>query len=216
MVPTYVLVECNMIIKEFLGDLMLEKAPGPNPSFTVFDMIRVLEIIAEKGSKARGKLSEKLGLGEGVTRTLISRLKDADLLFVSKGGCVFTEKGKKVWKELRAVLPCKVKLKKNKLTFAEYNVAVLVKGRSKKVEKGLEQRDAAVRARAKGATTLIFKGGRLILPTISTDLAKDYPKAFRQITRLMNLEENDVVIIGCGDHLKEAEYGALAAAWTII
>jgi hypothetical protein len=101
------------------------------------------------------------------------------------------------------------------LTFAAYNVAILVKGRSQKVKKGLEQRDAAIRAGAKGTTTLVFEDSRLVLPTICQDLAKEHPEAFRQITRLMNPEEKDVIIISSADHSREAEYGALVAAWTI-
>jgi predicted transcriptional regulator len=204
-----------MSVKRLLEGLTLEKAPGPTPSFTVFDIMKVLEIIAETGSIGRGKLSEGLGLGGGATRTLLARLKDAELVFTSKSGCSFTEKGRRVWTEIKTVLAQKTEMEKNELTFAAHNVAILVKGRSQKVKKGLEQRDAAVRAGAKGATTLVFEDNRLALPTISQDLAKDHPEAFRQITSLMNLEENDVVIISSADQPKEAEYGALAAAWTI-
>jgi len=205
-----------MLAKRFFEDLVLEKAPGPSPSFTVFDIIRVLDIIANTGSVGRGKLSEKLGFGEGATRTLLNRLTEAQLVSISKIGCSLTVKGNKVWDKIKAVMPHKAELEKNELTFALHNVAVLVKGRGEKVKKGLEQRDAAVRAGAVGATTLVFKDRRLVLPTVSADVAKDYPKAFREITRLMRPEENDVIIISSADDVKEAEKGALAAAWTVI
>ena len=205
-----------MLAKRFFEDLVLEKAPGPSPSFTVFDIIRVLDIIANTGSVGRGKLSEKLGFGEGATRTLLNRLTEAQLVSISKIGCSLTAKGNKVWDKIKAVMPHKAELEKNELTFALHNVAVLVKGRGGKVKKGLEQRDAAVRAGAVGATTLVFKDRRLVLPTVSVDVAKDYPKAFREITRLMRPEENDVIIISSADDVKEAEKGALAAAWTVI
>jgi predicted transcriptional regulator len=205
-----------MSVKSFLDSLVLEKAPGPHPTFTVFDIIKVLEIIADAGPVGRGKLSDKLGLGEGSTRTLIGRLTDAGLIATSRSGCSLTKKGDKIWRELKAILPMKVELEKNELTFAPYNVAVLIKGRGEKVKKGLEQRDAAVRAGAKGAVTLVFRDNKLVLPTISTDLSKDFPETFDQITRLMKPEENDVVIISGADRLKEAEHGVLAAAWLTI
>ncbi|MCW4021351.1 MAG: DUF4443 domain-containing protein [Candidatus Bathyarchaeota archaeon] len=205
-----------MSVKLFLEGLTVEKAHGPHPSFTVYDLLKVFEIIAEKGLIGRGKLSEKLGLGEGATRTLIARLTDAKLVATSKKGCVFTKKGKEVWDEIKAVLPRKTELRRNELAFAAYNVAVLVKGRSERVAKGLEQRDAAVRAGARGAMTLVYRDNKLVLPTISTDVAKDHPKAFHQISSLLEPEENDIVVISCADQLKEAEYGALAAAWTVI
>ena len=205
-----------MSVKELLENLMAEKAPGPTPSFTVFDLVKILEIIAETRMIGRGRLSEKLGLGKGATRTLLARLTDADLISTSKGGCSLTEKGRKVWKDIKTVLPQKAILRKNELTFAPYNVAALVRGRSENVKKGLEQRDAAVRAGSTGATTLIFRDDKLVLPTISRDIAEAYPRAFRHITSLMDLKDGDVVIIGCADQPREAEYGALAAAWTII
>ena len=195
---------------------MVEKAPGPAPSFTVFDLVKILEIIAETGMIGRGRLSEKLGLGEGATRTLIARLTDAELISTSKTGCALTKKGQEAWKEIKTVLPRKAILGKNELTFAEHSVAVLVRGRSENVSKGLEQRDAAVRVGATGAITLVFTDSRLLLPTISRDVAEGYPKAFHQITSLMDLEERDVVIISCADRPREAEYGALAAAWTVV
>jgi len=205
-----------MSFKKALDALLLEKAPGPRPSFCVFDVIKAMELIAEKGSIGRGKIAEELQLGEGATRTLISRLTDSRLIAASKSGCSLTEKGVKVWNELKAILPRKFVMEKNELTFAAYGVALLVKGKGGKVKKGLEQRDAAVTVGAKGAATLVFKENRLILPMISTDVAKDYPVTFNQITHLTKLEENDVVIISSADQLKTAEYGALAAAWPLI
>jgi len=205
-----------MSIKFVLEKLVPEKMVGPSPAFTVFDVIKMLETIAESGSIGRGSLSEKLELGEGTTRTLISRLKKAQLMTSSRKGCTLTEKGTKVWSQIKTLIPIMLKIEDNELTFATFHVAMLVKNRTEKVNKGLEQRDAAVRAGASGATTLIFRDSRLILPTISDDVSKDYPKAFRQIMQLMDPKENDVVIISCGTTLKAAEYGALAASWTLL
>ena len=41
----------------------------------------------------RNKLAEKLNVGEGAIRTIISRLKDADLIVTAREGCLLTEKG---------------------------------------------------------------------------------------------------------------------------
>ncbi|MEM2111940.1 MAG: DUF4443 domain-containing protein [Candidatus Bathyarchaeia archaeon] len=205
-----------MSVKEFLESLMLEKAPGPRPSFSVLDVIKVLELIAKTGSVGRGRIAGETGLGEGSTRTLINRLVDAGLIAISKGGCALTEKGRMIWDEITAIMPYKVELGKNELTLASFNVAVLVKGRGERIKKGLEQRDAAVSAGGKCIITLVFRNNKLILPSISNDLAKDFASTFKQITNTMTLEENDVVIICGAENFKDAEYGALAATWTII
>jgi predicted transcriptional regulator len=205
-----------MSTKSILEKLVQERALGPSPTFTVFDMLKALETVAESGSIGRGLLSEKLELGEGTTRTLVSRLTQADLVTISRTGCTLTERGKRLWEKVKSSIPLELKIEGNELTFAAHNVAILIRNQAKKVNKGLEERDAAVRVGASGATTLVYRNGKLILPTISADTSKDYPKAYRQIVQLMNPMENDVVIICCGETPKAAEYGALAAAWTLL
>ena len=205
-----------MTIKKLLEGLLKEKAPGPSPSFSVFHVIKVLELTAKEGPIGRGKLSRELGTGEGATRTLLNRLIDAGLIITSKPGCLLTEKGETIWNDFQSIFPRKVKLEQSELTLARYNIAVLIKGCGDKVKTGIEQRDAAILAGAKGATTLIFKNQMLIQPGISENVARDFPEIFNQITKQLELEENDVVVIGSADTWEKAEYGALAAGWTLI
>jgi hypothetical protein len=114
-------------------------------------------------------------------------------------------------------MPIIVELREeDELALAQHTVAVLVKGGGARVRKGLEQRDASVRAGAKGATTILIEGGKMILPAVSTNLERDYPKAFKQIAESLKPQNGDVVIICSADSLREAEYGAIAAAWTVI
>ncbi len=195
---------------------MGEKAPGPSPSFSVFHIIKALELIAKTRQLGRGRLSEELKIGEGATRTLIERLKNADLVLMSRQGCLLTAKGKKVWSEFQSTFPKKTKLNMNELTSADCNVAVHVSGGGNSVRAGLEQRDAAVIIGARGAITVVFRKRRLSIPTISEDLSKDFPDVSSQITELFRMKESDVVVVGYADSWKQAEYGALAAAWTLI
>jgi predicted transcriptional regulator len=206
----------TVAFKDILENLTAEKAPGPTSTFTVFDMWKALEVIAEENFIGRGRLSEKLGIGEGATRTLLSRLTGFHLVAMSKSGCMLTLQGRKLWQKIGNLMPVKAEIAKNELTFAGYNIALQVKGKGNKVKKGIEQRDAAVKVGAKGAITLIQKSDRLILPTISSDVATDFPDAYYHIMQLMHLDEDDVAIISCAEHPKDAEYGALAAAWTLL
>lgn len=203
-------------MKKLLESLLEEKAPGPYLSFSIFHLIKALELIAKEGPIGRGKLSQELKTGEGATRTLIERLKNAGLIAVSKQGCLLTEKGDNIWSKMQLLFPQKVKLKPNELALAACNVAIRVRGCSDKVRSGLEQRDAALLAGAKGAITLFFRRDKLVLPAISEDVAKDFPSAFGQIAKHLLLEENDVIVIGSADAWDKAEYGALAAAWSLI
>lgn len=201
--------------RKVLEDLTAEKAAGPSPSFSVFHVVKALELMAAKPI-GRGKLSEVLNIGEGATRTLINRLKDAALVDVSKEGCFLTIEGKKLWKEFLSVFPKKAHLEDIDLSLANYNVAILVKGCGDKIRVGMEQRDAAIKVGAKGAVTLVFQNNKLNMPKISEDLAKDFPSTDKQLKKLLNPEEKDVIVIGSAETLEKAEFGAFAAAWTLL
>jgi predicted transcriptional regulator len=203
-------------LKKFLESLLEGKAPGPYPSFSILHIIKALELISKTQQLGRGRLSEELKIGEGVTRTLIERLKDADLVSASRKGCSLTAKGEKVWSEFQSIFPKKIELNKNELTSTACNVAVQVSGGGNKVRAGLEQRDAAMIAGARGAITIISRKQKLFIPTISEDISRDFPGIYSQITELLKLKENDAVVIGNADNWNQAEYGALAAAWTLI
>jgi predicted transcriptional regulator len=201
--------------KQLLEKITSEKAPGPSPSFSVFHLLHAIELISEK-TIGRSKLAENLKVGEGAVRTIINRLKDADLVVTSKSGCALTSEGLRLLREYKSIFKKKTEIGKNELTLADYNFAILIKNRGHKVRSGVEQRDAAVMAGAKGATTIMFKEGRLKIPSVSDDVAKDFPNAANQIVRLLKPEEKDVIIIGSADSLGKAEYGTLAAAWTVL
>jgi len=203
------------VFKWLLEAIAGEKAPGPSPTFSVLHMLRAMELIAEK-STGRSKLADNLNVGEGAVRTMIGRLKDAGLVITSKAGCSLTHEGLRLWKEYKSIFKKKTKIGKNELNLAEHNFAILIKNRGHKVKSGVEQRDAAIMAGAKGATTIMFKEGRLAIPSVSNNVAEDFPKAANQIVRLLEPEENDVIVIGSADSSGKAEYCTLAAAWTLI
>jgi len=204
-----------LAFKQLLEKIAGERAPGPSPTFSIFHMLRAIELIAEN-TIGRIKLAEELEVGEGTVRTMISRLKDAGLIATSKIGCTLTSRGMKLWNEYKTVFRKKVEIEKNELTLADYNFAILVKNCAHKVKSGMEQRDTAIMVGAKGATTIMFKGGRLVVPPVSDSNAGDFPKAANQISRLLQPEENDVIVIGSADSLVKADYGTLAAAWTLV
>lgn len=205
-----------MSIKNILNKISSKSAPGPSPSFNMLDLLRLLRLLAESGRAGRIKISRELGLGEGATRTIIRRLAEAGLIVASRNGCSLSDKGRSLWNNIEKIIPKMVEIGSNELTLAPKSVAILVRGRADRVKNGIEQRDAAVSIGAKGAVTMVFKNNKVIIPGVSMDLEKDYPCAFREIMRRMDPGEGDVIIISSADSLIKAEYGALAAAWSII
>lgn len=199
--------------KQLLEKIAKERG-GPAPTFSALHLLRAVELIAEK-PVGRAKLSEMLNVGEGVARTIITRLKKAGLISTSKSGCSLTAKGRKLWEDYRKVMTKEVEIGKFELLNAKYNFAVLIKDCGDKVKTGMEQRDAAVKIGAKGAVTIVFKGGRFIVPSVSDDFLRDYPNAAEKIVKLMQPEENDVVIISGADTPDVARMGITATAWTL-
>lgn len=201
--------------KELLEDIAIEKAPGPAQTFSLYDIVSALELIAEK-PVGRSKLAKSLDVGEGSVRTIIERLKSAGLISISKSGCVLTKKGLQFWTEYKSVFGKETEIEGNELTLTDCNYAVLVKKLGCKIKSGVEQRDAAIMAGAKGATTIVVGKRHLIIPSVSNDVAKDFPEAAQQANALLQPEENDVIIMVSAATLKKAKYGALAAAWTLL
>ncbi|MEM4713025.1 MAG: DUF4443 domain-containing protein [Candidatus Bathyarchaeia archaeon] len=201
--------------KQILEKIAREKAPGPAPTFSALHLLQAMELVAEK-PVGRTKLSEELNIGEGVARTLITRLKEAGLISTSKVGCSLTTRGRKLLEEYRKLVAKQVRIEKCELMNAKYNFAILIKNRGHKVKTGMEQRDAAVKIGAKWAVTIVFKDGRLTIPMVSEDFLRDYPKTAEQVAKLMQPEENDVIIISGADSPDMARHGVTAAAWTLL
>jgi len=202
--------------KEVLERLSGGRAPGPLPTFNVLHAVKTLEILAREGIVGRFKLSQELDIGEGSVRTLLKRMKEAGLVQFSRSGCALTSKGRDLWNEINSKIATKAEINKTEVTVGSHNVAILVRGAGNRVTSGVEQRDAAIKAGALGATTLVVRGGRLVIPMISEDVSKDFPEAYRQVMETLRPQEGDAIVIGSADEPRKAEYGALAAAWTLL
>jgi len=193
----------------------MEKAAGPTPLFTQLDLARAIEIIGSE-HVGRNKLSTMLGLGEGTTRTLIDRFLSARLIKISKLGCELTGRGHSILNELNARLGAKKRITQSSITVGHYNFGILVKGAANRIKSGIEQRDAAVRAGANGAVTLVLKRGELVMPRPARPMTGEQRSIAMAIKKAFEPHENDVIIVAGGDSEQFAEEGAMAAAWVLI
>jgi len=201
--------------KRLIETLASPKGPGPSTTFSMFHIFYALELMAEKPIW-RNKLAEKLNVGEGAIRTIISRLKDSKLIVTSKEGCLLTDKGLSVWKNFEAAFPKRVEFPKTPLTTSEYSYAFLVKNRGDRVKSGIDQRDAAIMGGARRALVIVFKNNHLTIESISTSLENDFPEAANVILKDLEPADNDVVIIAGADSPLKAKRGAFAASWVLI
>jgi len=192
-------------------------APGREPSFTEVHVIKALEIIGRGGAVGRIRLSKELGLGEGVTRTLVRHLKNEGMIKVSRSGITLSKYGEKLFSDLRSRISEEVEVSPSPLTVGSFNVAVLVRDAASVVKTGLEQRDTAIKAGALGATTLIFSRNRLTMPLAEKeDVFKGISSIHQTLISKLNPKENDVIIIGSGENKRLAELGAKMAALELL
>ena len=202
-------------LKKFLHQIAGKKAPGPSTTFTVFHIFYALELIAQK-QLGRNKLAEKLEVGDGAVRTIISRLKEEDLIETSKQGCNLTRKGLDIWKQFDEIFPKQMALPRSDLSSSEFNYAFLVKNCGQKVKSGINQRDAAIFAGARNALVIVYRNGHLCIESVSSRIEQDYPIVASQIINELKPEENDVIIVAGADSLLRAKRGVFAASWSLI
>ena len=202
-------------LKKFMQQIAGKKAPGPSTTFTIFHVFYALELMSQK-PLGRNKLAEKLNVGDGAVRTIISRLKDAELIETSKEGCNLTKKGFEIWRQFEEIFPKRVQIPKSDLAESEFNFAFLVKKSGQKVKSGIDQRDAAIIAGARKAIVIVFKGGHLCIESVSDCIEQQYPKAASQILKELTPQEDDVIIVAGADSAFKAKRGAFAASWSLI
>ena len=199
-----------MTFKPTLRRIVERSAPGRTPSFNEAQVVKALEL-ASKGGIGRASLGTSIGIGEGMVRTLIKHLSKEDLIEVSPKGVLTSKKGERFLTEIHSILRM-TGIPNTIDTVGAHNYAVLVKGASKQVRLGVEQRDAAILTGARGATTIVYKKG-LWIPGMDR---KPDVKLSEFIENNLHPEEEDVVIIGTGDNVLDAEIGALSAAIDLI
>jgi predicted transcriptional regulator len=201
--------------KKFMQQIAGKKAPGPSTSFTIFHVFYSLELLSQK-PLGRNKLAEKLNVGDGAVRTIISRLVNAGLVVTSKEGCNLTEKGLEIWKQFEEIFPKRIEFPKSELVGSEFNFVFLVKNSGQKVVSSIDQRDAAIIAGARKALVIVVKGNHLSIESVGDCIELQYPKAANLLIEELKPQNNDVIIISGADTMLKAKRGAFAASWSLV
>lgn len=186
------------------------KLGGPIPKFNDYHMWKTFECLDEKTSVGRKKLSAMLGIGEGSTRTILSIIQEQNLISIGKSGISLTAKGAEFKKTMHMDV---ADVSISDLTIGDKDCAVRVPRMARNVRYGCEERDAAIKSGATGATTLVYSNGKLIFP------GSDYPvepEIESKVRSVFSLKNDDVVIIGTGPTREMAEIGAVMAGLTIM
>jgi len=205
-------------VTEAIEKIVHEKYLGPFPTFSELHVVSMLLLLGQCGSLGRENLSQQLGLGEGAVRTLIRRLTLARVIDVNRRGCKLTSEGQTLFQNLQSLIPQIIPIDGDMLAADRYSSAALVSNGASKVKKGLEQRDAAIRAGATSAVTLVLSNGVFKMPGMGIDdYEREYPgRIWKALSQALHPKEGDAIIVSSGSTPAKARYGALAAAWTLI
>jgi Domain of unknown function (DUF4443)/PH0730-like, N-terminal domain len=189
-------------------------APSRVISFNMVHVFKALQLVKSRGHISRDLLSKELGLGEGSIRTLMRHLQMNDMIKATNAGTTMTQKGEALLLELLSSIPTEMNLPKCSIALGKFNFVVLLKQHSHAIKSGVEQRDAAIKIGAKGATTLLFKQNKFVMPSNTNyDSLQKEPKISKLLIKTLNPEEGDAIIIGSDDmHEKRSEFAAKSAA----
>jgi predicted transcriptional regulator len=188
-------------------------APSRILSFDMAHIFKALQIIEERGHASRTLLCQELNLGEGAVRTLIKHLKMKELIETSNAGTKMSEEGKRFFAEILSCLPKGCSLPKCSIALGKYNYVVLLKQLSFAIKSGIEQRDSAIKMGALGATTMLFKEGKFVMPDSNYESVKKEPAIHELLMKKLEPIEGDVIIIGSDDiNRQTAELAAKNAA----
>lgn len=180
-------------------------------------MIRAIQILGERKILGRTILARLLNTGSGAVRTLIKDLEEQKVIIVERNGCRLTAKGLTLYQQISTKIPLVTQIDAGILSVDKFNAAALVKDSSDIIRRGIEQRDAAIRIGAAGATTLVYRNGRFAIPMGSEDCARDFPGGvWRGLKEKFHPEDGDVIVVSSAADTTVAVYGSLAAALTLL
>jgi len=152
----------------------------------------------EKGLTGRYYLKDKLGIGEATIRNILDRLKKLGIIEALRGGHRLTAKGEKLVNNIMSrllIIDLKTDIKPGRC-----NAIFIIKGVGDKVKTGVEERDNVIKYGGSGAVVLVYRDGRIIFPDSGLDAEKWYPRFRKKLTKKVELEENDVILITGGDN----------------
>lgn len=159
----------------------------------------MLLILNREGPVGRYRLKDIIGLSEheGLVKLMLADLQKQDYISASKSGCILTQNGKTLLeKRLKALHIVDIKPFDFPLLKAgPVSIGLHLQNMVGKIDSAIEIRDIAIRGGATGATIILFKEGKLSIPSVHPDFLSEHPNLAQKVRESFSLEDNDVVAI---------------------
>lgn len=193
-----------------MASLHSSRLGGPIPKFKDYHLWKTLYCLDKESPIGRKKLASLIEIGEGSTRTILNILQENGMISINKSGVALTPEGKECWENCYMDI-CTIDLPE--LMIGNCGCAVRVPNAAYRVQYGCEERDNAIKAGARGATTLLCSNNVLMFP------GSDYPvdiNIVKILGKLFTIKNDDVIIIGSGIDPQSAEIGAVSAGLDLL
>ena len=184
---------------------------GPMFRFTDANVYWALYVLSDGKRMGRKRLAEEIGVGEGSMRRILETLRQWEMINIKQTGITITRSGL----GFLAEIPIKVvDLDLKDAIVGTYGQAVVVYGVGKKIENGMQQRDAGIKAGATGCTTLVIRNGALMVPP-DWNMDEKNPAVAARVREVTNITEDDAIIVGSAYDQHTAIVAALTAAFEL-
>jgi hypothetical protein len=182
-------------------------APSRILSYNIAHVVIAIQLIGKNGIASRSLLCKELSLGEGSVKTLIKHMKMHGVITTSRAGTMLSSNGKEIYSYITQAMPREISVPCCSIVVGKANYAVRVDNRyiRNRVGKGIEQRDAAVKAGAIGTTTLVYKGSKFTMPNMDYDVLANEDKVRDILLEELMPNDGDIIVIGSADDIKVAE-----------
>lgn len=182
-----------------LNSVSSRYAPSRFLSFNSAHVFKTLQLMDREGYVSRLLLIKELRLGEGSIKTLIKHLKMEKLIITTSKGTTMSERGRKIFEQMSQFICGETQIPMSSISVSKFNYAVLLRYVKFAIKQGVEQRDAAIKLGAKGATTLVYKDGKFLIPGSRYNALKDEKKIDKLLKDKLKPVNDDIIIIGSDD-----------------
>ena len=198
---------------KLLQKVVTRKGTSKALTFSTPHILKSILFLSSQRYVSRASLCQELKIGEGSVRTLISHLKEYELVDSIKAGTFLTKKGQRFAERFHNVMPSQTFLKKCDVTVGKHNCAILLKGTHiDDIGNGMEQRDYAILYGASDSLTLIYRKGEFVFSGDKVVCFVDEPDIRDNLIQALGPEEEDIVIITSSDEKFVAEISAINTA----
>ncbi len=201
---------------QILQNIVSRKGSAKVLTFSIPHIFKALQMLYRDRFVSRASFCKNLHMGEGAVKTMISHLKEEDMVNSTKSGTFLTGKGNTFVKNLVSILSAETEIKKCPIANGKFNYVVLLKKYATATKSGVEQRDYAIMYGAIGATTIVYKDKRFIFPNENIDCLADDRKTKDILLQTLHPENGDLLIITSASDPFVAEIAAKnSALWTL-